>query len=282
MADETTTSTADDLLYSALINEEVIEYARAAMIVAPLVNQYSLVGKPAKSLDVPKWGSVSAADVNEATDLANTALSTDKATVACGEVGVMTTITDILSESDILAGIEEYARQLGLAIADKVDADLCALFAGLNGGTPVGSTGVDMTDDNFLEALFVLEAANAPKPYYCVLHPRQWADLRTDIITNGGSPYGTDAGSQIVNTGYAGTLFGVRIFTSTNCPLVNTDADRCGAMFASPALALVTKWPANTELQRDASLRATEIVVTACYGVAEVVDGFGVPIVTDA
>jgi len=282
MANETTLTTANDLTYAALINESVIDYARAAIVIAPLVRQFSLEGRPGRALDVPVWGSASAGEVDEGTDLSNTALSTDKVALGAGEVGVMITVTDLLAESDILANLDEYARQLGLAVAEKVDSDLATLFAGLAGGGAVGSSGSDMTDDVFLEALYLLEAANAPKPYHCVLHPRQWADLRADIVTSTGTPYSASAAQAIVNSGFAGVLFGVNVYQTTNVQTANTGADRAGAMFSSEALGLVTKWPARTELQRDASLRATEIVVTACYGVGELVDSFGVPIVTDA
>jgi len=282
MSNETTLTTANDLVYAALINESVIDYARASVVVASLVRQFSLEGRPGRVLDVPVWGGLSAAGVDEGTDLTNTALATDKVTLTAAEVGVMITVTDLLAESDILANLDEYARQLGLAVADKIDSDLCALFSALNGGTAVGTSGSDMTDDNFLEALYTLEAANAPKPYHCVLHPRQWADLRKDIVAATGSPYSASAAQEIVNSGFTGVLFGVNVYQTSNVPTANTGADRAGAMFSSEALGVVTKWPARTELERDASLRATEIVVTACYGVGELVDGFGVPIVTDA
>ena len=282
MSNETTLTTANDLVYAALINESVIDYARASIVVASLVRQFSLEGRPGRVLDVPVWGALSASGVNEGTDLSNTALATDKVTLTAGEVGVMITVTDLLAESDILANLDEYARQLGLAVADKVDSDLCVLFAALNGGSAVGTSGSDMTDDNFLEALYTLEAANAPKPYHCVLHPRQWADLREDIVAATGSPYSASAAQEIVNSGFTGVLFGVNVYQASNVPTANTGADRAGAMFSAEALGLVTKWPARTELERDGSLRATEVVVTACYGVGELVDGFGVPIVTDA
>jgi len=282
MADETTLTTANDLVYAALINESVIDYARASIVVAPLVRQFGLEGRPGRALDVPSWGSVSASEVSEGADLANTALATDKITLTAGEVGVMITVTDLLAGSDILANLDDYARQLGLAVADKIDSDLCALFAALNGGSAVGSSGSDLTDDVFLEALYTLEAGDAPGPYHCVLHPRQWADLRSDIVTSTGVPYSASAARDIVNNGFTGVLFGVNIYQTTNVPTANTGADRAGAMFSPDALGVATKWPARTELQRDASLRATEIVVTACYGVGELVDAFGVPIVTDA
>ena len=53
-------------------------------------------------------------------------------------------------------------------------------------------------------------------------------------------------------------------------------------MFVKEALGMLTKWPARVELQRDASLRAWELVNTICYGVVELVGTFGVAIETDA
>jgi len=282
MANETTTTSVNDLVYSSIINEAVIEAARAKVVVVPLVKKYSLEGQASKAMDVPVWVAKSADSVSEGTDLSNTSLTTNKVTLTAGEVGIMTTVTDVAEASDILIGLDDYANQLGLAVADKMDSDLCGLFSALNSGSAVGSSGSDMTDDNFLEALYTVEAANAPKPYYCVLHPRQWADLRKDIVSNTGTPYSAEAGRTIVNTGFSGVLFGVEIYTTTNCPTANSAADCVGALFSADAIGMVKKWGIRTELERDASLRATEIVVTANYGVGELVDAYGCPIVTDA
>ena len=82
------------------------------------------------------------------------------------------------------------------------------------------------------------------------------------------------------------SLYGVDIFKSTNCASVNVNADRQGVMMPAGnqcGLAYVLKTAANTEFQRDASLRATEIVVTAIYGdqcVNTAANG-GVSIITD-
>ena len=53
-------------------------------------------------------------------------------------------------------------------------------------------------------------------------------------------------------------------------------------MFTSQAMAFVQLRPVTVEYDYDASKRAREVVVTAAYGVCEVVDGYGVPIETDA
>jgi hypothetical protein len=80
-----------------------------------------------------------------------------------------------------------------------------------------------------------------------------------------------------------GTLHGVDIFTDTNVPTANTAADRAGGFFVKNyTFGMATKWNLRVELERDASLRATEIVVTANYGVGELVDAAGCPVVTGA
>ena len=47
------------------------------------------------------------------------------------------------------------------------------------------------------------------------------------------------------------------------------------------ALAYVEKWAVRPEMERDASLRASEVVVTTAYAVGETDDAAGVSIITD-
>lgn len=84
--------------------------------------------------------------------------------------------------------------------------------------------------------------------------------------------------------GFVGMLFGVPVYQTTEVSAVNSAADRCGAMFVPEAMAFVQFLPrvVKVELERDASQRATEVVTTAVYGVTELIDGYGVPIETDA
>ena len=86
----------------------------------------------------------------------------------------------------------------------------------------------------------------------------------------------------MIQTGMVGTLFGVEVSQTSVCPTANSAADRTGAMFSSDAIGLVTKRPPRIEMQRDASARGTELVATVAYGVGELVDTAGVPIITDA
>ena len=62
----------------------------------------------------------------------------------------------------------------------------------------------------------------------------------------------------------------------------NIDADASGdgigAVFSREALVYLESVGFNTEQQRDASLRGTEIVVTSDYGVFELDDTYGAPV----
>jgi hypothetical protein len=76
-------------------------------------------------------------------------------------------------------------------------------------------------------------------------------------------------------------LFGVDIYESA--VVTGTSAGAyVGAVMHSDALAFCLKKDVAIETQRDASLRATEIVASMSYAVGELFDLHGVKIVTDA
>ena len=79
-------------------------------------------------------------------------------------------------------------------------------------------------------------------------------------------------------------IYGIDIYSSTQCPAANTNADRVGALISTgdnAPIAMVVKKTVGTALQRDESLRATEVVTVSDYGVGEIEDLAGVAIITD-
>jgi hypothetical protein len=136
----------------------------------------------------------------------------------------------------------------------------------------------------------LLAAAGINPPYRGVLHPRQWADLIADIGTTV-TPAGAGAQSAreatndlaVGSSGGLGSLYGVEWYVSHLVPTATAGADRLG-MIVQPNNALfnVSKWDARVEFERDASLRAREIAITACYGVGELRDAAGIGVLTDA
>lgn len=287
---QTNTTTLTYSLPTEHIVAAVVQEARPYNVCAPLVlNEIQLrgAGKLWQKVVLP---TTAAAAVAEANDITPAARTLSRAYTEIGEVGLSTELTRLAEETSSLANqVLLWAESQGRAIAQKVTADLCALFVDLHGGAAVGTSGSNISVADFVEAMYTLDNADAPGQKRCVLHPRQVADLFTaltgagavyqnlpELVRQGILPEGQPA------AGFVGQLFGVPVYQTTEVDLVNTSADRCGAMFVPEAMAFVQLRPITVEYDYDASKRAREIVVTAAYGVAEVVDSFGVPIVTDA
>jgi N4-gp56 family major capsid protein len=285
MANEVTTAvgSAGELVAAEIVSRLIIDAAYGEAVMPPLVRTADISEDSTNTVDFPKWPELSATNLTEGTDASNTAVNTSSTTVTADEAGIMITVTDMLLNGAGIGGLEPYAEELGKALASKIDTDLLAEVADFTNS--VGTTAVDITEADFLEAIYTLESGNAKGPFACVLHPIQVRDLRSALTATTGAIWsGPSAPAE--DLGAFASLYGVDVYKSTNCASVNTDADRQGVMMPSgnqSGLAFVLKTGARTEFQRDASLRATEIVVTAIYGdecVNPAANG-GVAIITD-
>jgi len=285
MANEVTTAAASagELVAAEIVSRLIIDAAYAESVMPVLCRVADISTESTLTVEFPKWPLLSASDLTEGTDASNTAVNPASVSVTADEAGIMITVTDMLLNSSSLGGIEPYARELGKALANKIDTDLLAEVADFPNS--VGTSGVNITEADFLEAIYKLEGGNAVGPFVAVLHPIQVHDLRTAIAATTGAVWGGPSapGGDI---GAFASLYGVDVYKSTNCASVNANADRQGVMMPSgnqSGLAYVLKTGAKTEFQRDASLRATEIVVTAVYGdecVNTAANG-GVAVITD-
>ncbi|NQU75025.1 MAG: hypothetical protein HQ546_01780 [Planctomycetes bacterium] len=287
---QTTTSTLQYSLPSEHIVVAVVQEARPFNVCAPLVlNEFQPAGE-GKTWQKVVLPTTAAASVSEGSDITAAARTTTRVYTEIAEVGLSTELTKLAEETSRLANqVILWAESQGRAIAQKVTADICALFPDLNGASAIGTTDTNIAVSDFVEAMYTLDSADAPGQRRCVLHPRQVADLFTaltgsgaiyqnlpELIRSGLLPEGQPS------AGFAGHLFGIPVYQTTEVDLANGSADRCGAMFVEEAMAFVQLRPITVEYDYDASKRAREIVVTAAYGVCEVIDGYGVPIVTDA
>lgn len=285
----TNTTTWNDTTYSAIITNMVLDALMAAVVTPSLLSYYDLAGDASKTVQIPKADKFTAAGVAEGTELINTALTSASVTITSAEVGFQATITDVLEVSDLPAAHGARLRQIGRAMADKLDVDICALLPGF--ANQVGSTGVDLSIANILDAIFTLENADSANlgPIVGVLHPRQAADIRQAVDADSGQAYAGVAGARAAQLGPApgpgffGAWFGIPFWMSTNVPTVNAGADRGGAIFiADYALGMVNKWSARVEAMRWPPIRGIVLTASAMYGVGEVEDLAGVEVATDA
>lgn len=275
MANETTSSTVSEL-YTEII-QEALFVASEQSIMRGLVKNYTIAGG-GKSVEVPIYANVSAAAVNEATDLSNTAINPTSVEITASEVGIMTTLTDLARNSASRNVAADIGRLFGEAIATKIDTDLTALFTGFSTEKGPGA-GSELTVQDLFECAAELKTNKAPGPYYGVFHPKQIFNVKKSL-TNTFVGRDTDLSNEAMRSGFVGTVAGIQIFETSNISVDGSD-DSIAGVFSQDALALAMMQDLKIESQRDASLRADEIVATAVFGVGELHDSYGVKLTAD-
>jgi len=280
MANETTSSTLSEL-YTNITQEAIFTFQETS-VMRPLVTLYPLMGS-GKVAEVPVYPAISAAAVNEATDLSNTAVNPTSATITASEIGVMTTLTDLGASSASRNVGADIGKLFGEAIAKKVDTDLCALFSSFTTNTG-GAAGTELTADLLFKAQAQLRTLSVPAPYYGVFHPKALFNLKKTLTQAGYSGTATaisEIGNEALRNGYIGRIAGIDVFENANLSIDGSD-DSIGGVFHPASIGLAMKEDFKVETQRDASLRATEIVASIVYGKAVVKESFGAAITTDA
>ena len=278
MANESTSSTLSEL-YTEIVAEAQF-VAQEQSIMRNLVRNYAISGG-GKAVEVPIYAAVSAAAVSEASDLSNTAIDPSSVTITASEVGVMTTLTDLARNSAPRNVAADIGRLFGEAIAKKQDTDLTAKFDGFSFGIGDGTAAI--TAAKVFQAASDLRG-NALNINECavVLHPKIAFDLKANLTNTFANSNANDLANEALRSGFVGTLAGMRVFETSNMSNTGNTGDYKGAAFHRDALALAEMQGLKVETQRDASLRADEIVATAVYGTGEIHDSYGVELHFDS
>jgi len=282
MANESTSSTLSEL-YTEIVAEALF-VASERSVMRPLVKNYAISGG-GKAVEVPIYATVSAAAVSEATDLSNTAINPSSVTITASENGLMTTLTDLGRNASPRNVAADIGRLFGEAIAKKIDVDLTALFDGFS--TEVNDGTAVLSAANIFNAVAQLRKNGVPTADISgVFHPLNAYDLKSNL-TNTFGGRDTDLSNEALRNGFVGKVAGVNIFETSNLADSSgnnpgTTGDYKGAVFHKDALGLAMMQDLKIETQRDASLRADEIVATSVYGVGELHDTYGVEMNVDS
>lgn len=316
-----TTSTLNDITYSAAIDTTFMGYLQDFRIVEMFLREYDLRGRGSGTIQVPtlatNMGTVNdggtsvatAYNGTEGTDLSSTTTqSTNSVTIASSEYAVYMTVTDDVGEDSVPGGadavMDEIFRNAAEILLTAYEDDVWALFASLNGGTAVGSTGTNVALTDIDSAIVNIRnsGVRAPDGVVGCLAPVQISDLEDNIKSTSTDTFATfdrQAASFMgvirnpnngLGDGFAFSYRGVPFFMSGLADFANTNADRVGAVFvpATPAnnryaaLGKTISRPMRIETDRDITLRGQEIVASMRWGSGELQDKAGVPVVSDA
>ena len=282
MANEATSSVLSELY--ANIVQSALYTLNEQTIIRPVVRNYDMTGTPGLTAQVPKYPALSASAVADGTDLSNTAFNTTSVDITASEIGVMVELTDLAAESaneDVAAAI---GRQIGAAMAEKVDTDLAGLFSGFSNVVNKSSAAVTVQDIFKAAATLKANKADQNGAFVCVLHPYQAYDIKAQLTNNGAtmSHALSDVGNVALRDGFIGRIAGVDIFESTVVSGGDSAGSYFGAVMTQDALGYMVKRSMRIETERNASKRSLEIVGSMAYGVSELFDQYGVAIQSDA
>lgn len=278
----TTTSTLAGLFTT--IQQTALFTMQEKAFMRPLIRNYNLVGQPGMAAHIGIYpvlatNLITSGENSDAS--ASTITATDK-TFTATEKALMATLTDSARDATADDSAAAIGRILGETMAKKIDEDISALFTGFSSAVGGGS-GTELTPDDILQAVATLRGNNVTGPYIGVFHPFQTYNLRK-VLANAGAantPSLSDVGNEVLMQGFIGRLFGVDLYESS--VVTGTSAGAfVGAVMHSDALAFCLKKDLTLETERDASLRATEIVASMTYAVGELFDGHGVKIITES
>ena len=249
-----------------------------------LIESFNLA-KGSKQVTVPKVGQMTISDLTDGQDIVDEEeIGMSTVDLTASEVGAKVILTDKLVRQSAENVFSIIGRQLGDGMARKKDTDVHALYSGLNGGTTLGAAAATMSLANIAGSIAYSKANKFGSQTYILQHPNAVFDIANTAVT-ASTTYPVPKGwsEDLLRDFFSGLrpLNGVPIFEDGNLSIDSND-DAIGVIADKSALAVLKSVDTNTERQRDASLRATEVVMTADYGVFELDDSRGAPLTFDA
>ena len=291
-------------------SDETIAAYKSNLVVANLVTRLNHKGKKGDTIHIPTptRGSATAKAANTAVKIqgdthGTTNLSIDKHY----EYSVL--IEDI-TEVQALSSLRKfYTDDAGYALAKQVDTDILDLTEGLQGGTVGGSTtaawekayigsgttfytgnssnAADITDAGIRAMLLKLDDADVPMDNRSLIIPPVAANDLLGI--NRFTEQQFIGSGDAIKTGKIGSIYGVDVYISTNCPttgdavnLAGNNTDRVGMMLHKDALVFAEQVGVRSQTQYKQEYLGDLFTADTIYGIGTLREDAGVNFVVPA
>jgi len=224
-------------------SDEVIAAYQSNLVLANLVKKMSMTGKKGDTIHVPKptRGSANAKAENTAVTIQNATES--EIQISINKHFEYSRLIEDITEAQALASLRQfYTGDAGYALAKQVDNDLFNLGKSLGngdgsdwthstvynfaGGSGIEAYAVDsvastdvFNDAGFRAAIQVLDDADVPMDNRCFVVPPSLRNAIMGVDRYMSSDFVDGRG---VRNGQIGNLYGVDVFVSSNCPIIET------------------------------------------------------------
>lgn len=276
-------------------SDEVIASYQKNLVLANLVKKLSMTGKKGDTLHIPKpvRGDAHAKAEGVAVTVQNATESEVQVTI--DKHFEYSRLIEDITETQALSSLRQfYTGDAGYALAKQVDSDLFALGKqfGNNGGdyigtgsyfidgtngltqynddTVNGATDV-FTDAGFRALIQKMDDADVPMDNRCLVVPPSLRNAIMGIDRYSSSDF---VDGRVVNNGQIGNLYGIDVYVSSNCPVVEAAADNTasavdlkGAMlFHKDAMVLAEQQGVRSQTQYKQDFLATLYTADTLYG----------------
>jgi len=284
-------------------SDEVIAAYQKNLVLANLVKKLSMTGKKGDTLHIPKptRGDAHAKAENTAVTVQNAVESEVQVTI--NKHFEYSRLIEDITETQALSSLRQfYTGDAGYALAKQVDTDLFALgkdFEGVNDTTYVGTnsyqfngtTGLEayaadavaagdlFNDNGFRDLIQKMDDADIPMDGRCLVVP---PSVRNEIMGIDRYSSSDFVDGRVVNNGQIGNLYGIDIFVSSNCPIIEAAADngaggdvKQGMLFHKDTMVLAEQMGVRSQTQYKQDFLATLYTADTLYGTAVLRDDAG-------
>ena len=274
MAGEQTTTLNSELFTNLLGDAQFAAYENS--VARQIVTALNYPANAGKVLQIPVYASVSAADLTEGTAATAANTNTTSVSLTLAEIGTYFQVTDLLRDSAQRDVIADLGLQAGRAIAEKMDTGVFSLFADFDEIS--SNVNAEVTVDSILQAVATLRSRKLTGPFYAVVHPGVAYNLKKELALAGGNniPSLSAVGEGVLMDFYIGRIAGCTVLESALVPTSGNNA--VAGVFSSTALAHAIRGGVVLETQRQATKRATDVMLTAVQGAATLNSQHGVKI----
>lgn len=208
-----------------------------------------LEGRPGNTVTIPVFTYIGAAsEVTEGDDIPVSQLTATTATATVKMIGKAVEITDVAVLSGYGDPLGESAKQIGLAMADKINGDAAAILHGITGDMAQSKAGASIVADDIADALAKFgEEQDGLKVLYVT--PTLYTALRKadDWLP------ASDVAAEIMVRGMVGMVHGCQVVVSNRVTAGEAYIVKPGA------LRLYMKRGVNIETARDILAKSTVI-----------------------
>ena len=283
-----------------LWSDEIVAAYKNSLVLANLVNKMPMRGKKGDTIHIPKPTRGSASSKTAHSQVTLQAATESEVVVTINKHYEYSRLIEDITEVQALASLRRfYTDDAGYALAKQVDTDLFAeatasftkYYIDATGGLSAYAADTVTTADVFSDAGFraaiqILDDADVPMDNRVLVVPPSAVNTIRGIDRYMSSDFVDGRG---VNNGKIGSLYGIDVYVSTNCPVLETDAEntaggavKAGVLMHKDAIVFAEQQGVRSQTQYKQEYLGNLFTADTLYGVSELRDYGAVPIVVDA